>query len=173
MRNRNRRQPIWIVPLVIAAVVAVFGWWGNARLRQTIEGQLKAELAATLNANVTALEIWTTNQAKLATSLADEPEVDSLALRIFEKFKQAEGDTAKLADFTETEALANYLNPRLKKIGYGMANLVSTNFFVVANSMGGRARPVHEDHTEKFSELFASGRPVIITPFKLRPPPPP
>src|SRR5206468_2531297 len=125
---------------------------------------------ATLDANVTALSIWTTNQAKLATSLADEPEVRTLALRVFEKFRVAEGDYKKLSDVAELETLADYLHPRLKKIGYGMANLVSTNFYVVGNSMGARARPVHEDHTEKFSELFASGRPVIITPFKPKPP---
>ena len=102
------KQPIWIVPLAIAAVVAVFGWWGNNRLRQTIDGQLKAELAATLNANVTALEIWTTNQGKLATSLADEPEVRSLALRIFAKFKQADAENKGLAEVPEIEALADY-----------------------------------------------------------------
>jgi hypothetical protein len=92
MRDRHLRQPIWIVPLVIAALVAVFGWWGNARLRQTVEGQLKAELAATLDANVTALDLWTTNQAKLATSLADESGVRALALRILDKFDQAEAN---------------------------------------------------------------------------------
>ncbi len=170
--KRPLKLPMWMVPLAIAAVVAVFGWWGNVQLKQTIQGQLKAELASTLNANVTALEIWTTNQGKLAMSLADEPEVRNLALRIFARFKEAGGDGKKLEDSAEVEALANYLRPLLKKIGYGMANLVSTNFFVVANSMGNRARPVHEDHAEKFAELFASGRPVIITPFKARPPSP-
>src|SRR6266581_1509334 len=103
VRDRRLRQPIWIVPLVIAALVAAFGWWGNTRLRQTIEGQLKAELTATLDANVTALNIWTTNQAKLATSLADEPEVKTLALRVFEKFRLAEGDNKKISDVAELE----------------------------------------------------------------------
>ena len=59
-------QPLWIVPLAIAVLVAIFGWWGNARLRQTIEEELKEDLAATLNANVTALEIWTADQEKPA-----------------------------------------------------------------------------------------------------------
>ncbi len=172
MRDYRLRQPIWIVPLVIAALVAVFGWWGNARLRQTVEGQLKAELAATLDANVTALDLWTTNQAKLATSLADESGVRALALRILDKFDQAEANNQKVPDLPELEELANYLKPRLKKVGYETAHLVSTNLYVVANAIGGRSQPgfaVHEDHTEKFSELFASGQPVIITPFKPKP----
>jgi len=155
-------------------VVALFGWWGNARLRQTIETQLKADLTATLDANVTALEIWTTNQAKLATSLAEEPKVRDLAIRVLEVFEQSGGDSKKIADLRETEELGNYLRPRLNKVGYEMAHLVSTNLVVVAGSMRGRARPimpVYEEHLAKFSELFASGQPVIITPFKPKRPP--
>ena len=81
-------QPLWILPLAIAGLVAVLGWWDYRRLRQTIEEQLKAELSATLDANVTALEIWTTNQAKLAISLAVEPKVRAFAIRTLEAFDQ-------------------------------------------------------------------------------------
>jgi len=169
------RQPLWIVPLAIAGLVALFGWWGNSRLRQTIVAQLKAELFTTLDANVTALEIWTTNQAKLATALAEEPRVRSLANRILERFDQAEGDSRKLSDVSEIGELRNYLRPRLKTVGYEIAQLVSTNFLVVASSMGGgfrQANPVYDEHLAKFSELFASGQPIIITPFKPRRPAP-
>ena len=128
------RQPLWIVPLAIAGLVALFGWWGNTRLRQTIETQLKADLTATLDANVTALEIWTTNQAKLATSLAEEPNVRDLALRVLEEFEKAGGDTKQFSDTRETDELGIYLRPRLNKVGYGMAHLVSTSLVVVASS---------------------------------------
>ena len=57
MENRLK-QPYWIVPLGIAVLVAVFGWWGNTRLRHTIEQQLTAQLKSNLDANATALEIW-------------------------------------------------------------------------------------------------------------------
>src|SRR5881397_2374455 len=107
-------RPLWIVPLAIAGLVALFGWWGHTRLRRTIEEQLKAELSATLDANVTALEIWTTNQAKLATSLAEEPRVQALAVRALEAFVQAGGDNQKPLDLPEVEELAAYLRPRLR-----------------------------------------------------------
>src|SRR5207302_284177 len=90
------RQPIWVVPLAIAGLVAIFGWWGNARLRQTIEEELKEDLAATLNANVTALEIWTAEQEKLATILAEAPRVRALAIRILEALEQPNGNPHKL-----------------------------------------------------------------------------
>jgi serine/threonine protein kinase len=155
-------------------LVALFGWWGNARLRQTIETQLKSDLTATLDANVTALEIWTTNQAKLATALAAEPKVRELAIRVLEVFQQSAGDSKQIADLRETDEFGTYLRPRLNKVGYEMAHLVSTNLVVVAGSMRGRARPmmpVYEEHLAKFSELFAAGQPVIITPFKPKRPP--
>jgi len=88
------QSPIWIIPLVIAAVVAAFGWWGNVRLRQTIEQQLKAQLEGTLEANVTALEIWMDDQKKLARELADEPNVRSLALDMIQKASQREQASA-------------------------------------------------------------------------------
>lgn len=102
MKNRLRK-PIWIVPLLFAGLVAVFGWWGNSRLRQTIESQLKAELTTTLDANVTALDIWTTNQAKLATTLANEPKLRELAVRVLENPALATNTGRKPGDASELE----------------------------------------------------------------------
>jgi hypothetical protein len=162
------KQPIWVIPLAIAGLVAVFGWWGNSRLRQTIQEELKAKLTSTLDANVTALEIWTTNQTRLATSLAEEPEVRTLAMRILERSVPARGEGRRIAGLPDIEELGNYLRPRLNKLGYSIAQLVNTNFIVVASSRGrlGMGLPVSEAHTNKFIELFTSGQPVLITPFK-------
>ena len=82
---RRFKQPIWIVPLIVAGLVALTGWWGNARLRETIRQQLRAKLASTLDANVAALGIWTTNQMRIATSLAEQPELKTIALRILDQ----------------------------------------------------------------------------------------
>ncbi len=161
------KLPLWILPLGIAALVAVLGWWGNGRLRETIEGQLRAQLTATLNANVTALGIWTTNQTRLATSLAEDPTVRELANNIFQsppprhEFRQLPAP--------HLEQFVKDFRPRLAQLGYETAQLVNTNFMVVANSL--RAQTfgnveLSDAHTNKFAELFASDQPVIITPFK-------
>src|SRR5262245_48388122 len=131
MINRLK-LPVWVVPLAIAGLVAVFGWWADERLRQTIKGQLEAELAATLEANVTALKIWTTNQMKLASSLVSEPAVHNEAARILEAGPPVRGATVEIADL---EKFANYLRPRLRQMGYETAQLVDTNFVVVATSL--------------------------------------
>ncbi len=189
------KQLIWILPLALAGLVALLGWWGNGRLRDTIDGQLKAQLSATLNANVTALEIWTTSQTRLAKLLAEDPALRTLASKIL----QSPPVTGRnIAPSPELEQFDNDLRLRLPQLGYENAQLVNTNFQVVAVSRvvpGGGRRPsgtnfpgfnfqgmtnfprpqfsgmmgnmlVSDAHTNKFAELFASGEPVIITPFK-------
>jgi len=163
------KQPIWMVPLVIAGLVALFGGWGNHELRRTIEQQLQAQLTSTLNANVTALEIWTTNQTRLATALASEPEVRAPAIRILDR-SELEPDAAESrTNAVDGEQLIRYLRPRLNELGYETAQLVNFHFTIVAGLMRARPGPalqVAEAHTNKFAELFSSGEPVIITPFK-------
>jgi serine/threonine protein kinase len=159
------KLPQWVFPLVIAAVVGVFGWWCNLRLRETIEKELKAQLTSALNANVTALEIWTTNQLKLATALAGDPVVRDLGTSILERPPFGGFSSTSL----DAEQLSIYLRSRLKSMGYETAQLVNTNLAVVATSGFNRLAafvPVSEAFTNKFSELFAYEKPVLITPFK-------
>jgi eukaryotic-like serine/threonine-protein kinase len=161
------KQLIWILPLALAGLVAVLGWWGNGRLRATIDGQLKAQLSATLNANVTALGIWSTNQTRLATSLAEDSAVRTLADQILEFPPPA--PRRNVPPPPEQEEFTGILRPRLAQLGYEVAQLVNTNYMVVASSrgpQGGGDTLVSDAHTNKFAELFASGEPVIITPFK-------
>jgi serine/threonine protein kinase len=160
------KQPIWILPLALAGLVAVLGWWGNGRLRDTIQSQLKAQLTVTLNANITALGIWTTNQTRLATSLAQDPTLRTIASGILEAVPSERRNGPPPPELAE---FVNDLRPRLAQLGYETAQLVNTDFMVVANSHGpqGGGNPLVSDaHTNKFAELFTSGEPVIITPFK-------
>lgn len=165
MLSERFKLPIWLLPVVIAVLVALFGWWGHGRLRATIEGQVKAQLTATLNANVTALGIWSTNQTRLALALAEDPNVRKTASAIL----QPQTGRRDIHIYPDLDAFVSDLRPRLFQLGYGIGQLVDTNFVVVANSM----RPqmignnvVSDAHTNKFAELFATGQSVIITPFR-------
>jgi serine/threonine protein kinase len=159
------KLPIWIIPLMIAVLVALVGWWGSFRLRDAIETNLKADLTSTLSANVTALDIWATNQMRMASTLATEPTVHTLASRILHE-PLASPNTPPS---DEAILLGNYLRPRLYSVNYGIAQLVNTNLFIAATSTRnqfGVGLPVAEAHTDKFDELFAHDEPIIITPFK-------
>jgi hypothetical protein len=165
MTNRLK-LPLWLFPLVIAALVALFGWWGNVRLRETVKQELQAQLTTTLNANVTALEIWTTNQLKLASILATDPTVRSLGAKILE---QVPSNNRFQPPIPEADQFTSYLRPRLSLMGYETAQLVNTNFAVMASSERNRmpvGMPISDSHTNKFSVLFISEHPVVITPFK-------
>ena len=160
------KPPIWVLPLAIAGLVGLLGWWGNGRLKQAVDVQLKQELNATLDANVTALEIWTADQKKFAASLAEEPTVRQLANRILDAYGRARGN---FTEDTNSIDLGTFLRPRLARLGYETAQLVNTNFIVVATSNRGRfgtGVPVSESHTNHFAELFATDQAVIISPFK-------
>ena len=164
------KLPVWMLPLLIAVLVAGLGWWGNGCLRETIEGDLKAQLTATLSANVNALGIWTTNQTRLATSLAEDPSVRTLANRIFQSPTQSPvRREMRLVPSPELQQFVSDFKPRLAQLGYETAQLVNTNFMIVATSLRPQLMAnveVSEAHTNKFAELFASGQPIIITPFK-------
>jgi serine/threonine protein kinase len=165
MSYERFKLPAWVLPVVIALLVALFGWWGQGRLRATIEDQLKAQLNATLNANVTALGIWSTNQTRLATVIAEDPNVRKSALAILEPV----GGRRELRLSPDFGFFSDTLRPRLAQMGYGIAQLVDTNFDVVASSvrpqlMGNNM--VSDAHTNQFAELFITGQPVIITPFR-------
>ena len=178
------RNRTWLAPLVIAALVAAFGFWCNTRVRQTIESQLEGDLTTIIDANVTALEIWTANQFNLATSLVGDPEIRDAALGLLRSpetstrdFGRPRGDNAGGArTVTPGEALDRMLRPRLEQIGYRIAHLVGTNLTIVAGSSRGRFRgrsAVLDDHVERFTQLFASGQPILITPFRPARPPGP
>ena len=160
----NRPKLLWLLPLAIAGLVALLGWWGNHRLREIIEDELGEDLQSTLNANVNALEIWTTNQMKMANTLAEEPTVRMLSARLLNQLDQPDTDpVANLDDF------GSFLRPRLNRMGYEMAQLVGTNFVIAATTVrshNGVGLPVPEIHTNKFGELFEKDQPIIISPFK-------
>ena len=154
-----------MLPVVTAGLVALFGWWGNNQLRATIEGELQAQLMATLNANVTALGIWATDQTRLALAVAEDPAIRQPAIAIL----QAPLPRRDQRPSADMESFMDDLRPRLTQLGYGVAQLVDTNLVVRAKSqrpqMGGN-NMVSDAHTNKFAHLLATGQPVIITPFR-------
>ena len=137
----------WMLPLFIAGLVAVFGWWGNHKVRQTIEQQLQAQLTSTLNANVTALEIWTTNQTRLASALAGEPEVRVRAIRILDRSEQDPMTVQSPTNVADIEQFVRYLRPRLNQLGYETAQLVNSNDTIVAGFM--RFRPARRSRSPR------------------------
>lgn len=172
----TRDKNIWLLPLLLAVVVAIVGWWSNYILRQIVQRELAASLESTLDANVTALEIWMENQKRLAASLADEPHLKAVALRLLEQADTTPTNRAALAELSRELVIEERLQERVRALGYPMAQLVNTNFTVVSDvgrRRGRQGNQVLESLQPKYTELFGNGEPIVITPFKLRPQGPP
>jgi eukaryotic-like serine/threonine-protein kinase len=172
----SRDKNIWLLPLLLAVVVAIVGWWSNYILRQIVQRELAASLEATLDANVTALEIWMENQKRLAASLADEPHLKAVALKLLEQPDHTPTNRAALAELSRELVVDERLQERVRALGYPMAQLVNTNFTVVSDvgrRRGRQGNQVLEILQPKYTELFRNGEPIVITPFKLRPQGPP
>ncbi len=176
-----RGKHIWIVPLILALLVGGVGGWADFQLRHTIQQELRADLQSTLDANVTALEIWMANQKRIAAALAEDPRFNAVALELLEHPVAGATNRAAMATLSRQLVSAQRLPERLRTLGYGMAQLVSTNYAIVSDTGRGRGRgrdrdpdrlgtPVLDELRPKYAELFKSGEPILITPFKVKPP---
>jgi eukaryotic-like serine/threonine-protein kinase len=163
----------WIMPLLAALVVACVGWWADRQLRVVMQEELTDDLRTMLEADVTALEIWMANQKKIAAVLAEEPRLRNLALDLLSKSGAKGADQVGFAILARQMFIGDKLQARLSTLGYTVAQLVNTNFEVVLDSGRRRSRmgtQVAEDLQPRFAELFTSGEPIIITPFKMQAP---
>ena len=173
----TRGKHLWLFPLLLALLVGGAGWWADRALRRTIEQELRSDLQSTLEANVTALEIWMANQKRMAAALAEEPRFKLLALQLLEQPVAGPTNRAALNELSRQLISTERLPERLHALDYELAQLVGTNFMIVADTgrVRGRGRdrqgtPVFEELQSKYAELFASGEPILITPFKVKPP---
>ena len=173
----TRGRHNWLVPLVLALVVGGVGWWADRELSRAIQRGLRDDLQSTLNANVTALEIWMENQKRMAASLADEPHLKTAALTLFDQPADSRSSRTQLGELSSELLTDEHLQERVRSLGYDMVQLVSTNLSVVSDMGRRRSRSgnrVMEELQPKYAELFARGEPILITPFKppeLRPRP--
>lgn len=157
------------LPLAAAVLIAGVGVWTRHQVRQATEGELRAGLQTVLNANVEALQIWMHNQERLAGLIASEPGLRQAALRLVRQAGAGNLDRRELAALPDQGELQRWLEERLAGSGYGMAHLFSTNLTVIAASRRGLNRlgaTVEGNQGDRLRELFATGKPVLVTPFK-------
>jgi tRNA A-37 threonylcarbamoyl transferase component Bud32 len=165
----------WIMPLVAAALVACVGWWADRRISEALRDELADHLQATRNADVTALEIWMANQKRIAAVFAEEPRMRTLAVELFSRWEARDSNRLGLALSARQLIVGDRLQQRLVDLGYTVAQLVNTNFEIVLDSSRGRGRPgdqVADELQPRYADLFASGEPIVITPFKVAVPVP-
>ena len=168
----RRGKYIWVLPLLLALLVGGVGWWADRELRRALQEELRDDLQSALDADVTALRIWMENQKRIATSLADEPRLKSVALKLLDESVAPTPDRAVMGELSRELINGGRLPERVRELGYGMVQLVSSNLTVVSDVGRRRSRQgdeVLEALQPKYAELFSKGEPIIITPFSVRP----
>jgi len=166
-----RARQHWVIPLLAALLVACVGWWADHQLGQVMREELTDDLQTMLDADVTSLEIWMANQKRVAAVLAEEPRLRNLAVELLRKGGGKSPEPFAQGVLARQLIVGDRLQSRLSSLGYTVAQLVNTNFEVVLDSGRARSRigqPVAEDLQPKYAELFASGEPIVITPFKMQ-----
>jgi eukaryotic-like serine/threonine-protein kinase len=159
------------MPLAAALLVACVGWWADRQIGQVMREELTDDLRTTLSADVTALEIWMANQKRIAAVLAEEPRLKNLAIEILSKGGARGADQSAVGPLARQLIVGDRLQARLNSLGYAVAQLVNTNCEVVLDSGRARSRmgtQVADDLQPKYAEMFGSGEPIIITPFKMK-----
>ncbi|MEY4387460.1 MAG: hypothetical protein RLY20_2743 [Verrucomicrobiota bacterium] len=164
-----RGKNIWLIPLITALAVAGIGWWADVQLRRVIQQEIRDGLQSTLDANVTALEIWITNQKRIAAAIADEPRFKSLALELLDTQRVQTNrlaTTESVRQLLVTEKFAE----RLRNLGYPYAQIINTNLIIVSENIRNRGRlgaSVPDTLAPLYRELFDKGEPLLVTPFKV------
>lgn len=163
----------WSIPLAAGLLVAAIGWWADRSVRRAVQTTLRQELLATLEANVTALEIWMATQERLGQTLAQDTEVQSTSLDLLSAAESHGTNRHTLGRVKEQSAFDQAMQKRLPPTGFLLAQLVNTNRLIVGDSGRGKLRlgqPVNPEHESRFTEVFQQGTPIVLTPFKLRRP---
>jgi serine/threonine protein kinase len=160
---------LWLLPILLAFLVGMTGWWANRRIGDAIKVSLRRDMESALAANVTALEIWFENQKKLVKSIANDPEIRSQALQLI-----ADPDAFQLQAMLHSGPLEEgsfeaCLQQRVNEIEYFYAFLANPNMEVVHHFLGKPPKSLEklpETLQPKLKQVVEFNEAVVITPFK-------
>src|SRR4051794_23954509 len=60
--GRFLRRQLWVWPIIAAVLFGAAGWWVNRSLENALREQRSAELNAMVEASVTSLRVWMSEQ---------------------------------------------------------------------------------------------------------------
>ena len=146
-------------------MVAVTGWWCNTEVKRAIENQLSDELESMISADVTALEIWISNQLRFVSMLASEEKISTLANRVLEQAAEQGAEPESLRTIPASRSLQEYVSPRLRSSRLGFVVLNPDGVLLSAPFPGMVGDQLHDEALEQIKGIFEEGEPVLLTPY--------
>jgi len=159
---------VWYLPLGLALIVALTGWWANRQIGRAIKESIRNEMESALIADVTALEIWFENQKRLAKSIAGDPEISEQVLKLIEDPASYQPQAMHHSGVLMSNTFEYCLQQRVDEIDYIYAFVANTDLEVVHHFMGNQERlldQIPDPLQRNYSQLFESNEAVVITPF--------
>lgn len=156
----------WLIPLLVAVIIAIVGFFSNAAVENAIKDDLAGELQALLDADIAALQIWQEAQKKAVESIIAEPEVRAGIQDLVALVKEQGAIAAALRVSQPLKTLRATLGPFCRAYGY-------TDFLVIKSdgtNLGAlQDEPVGQNTVagrSKFLSRALSGETVVSQPFR-------
>ncbi|MDX1948603.1 MAG: serine/threonine protein kinase [Pirellulaceae bacterium] len=128
------RRHLWIVPLLMAAMIGVAGFW----IRLSVEAAAKHEVANILQtilaADVKALDIWMENHIAQVQTIANQPQLQKLAIELAREVKGATDPTSAAIASSLRPEIDALLRPDMVARRYIGFVLIDTSGLVLASS---------------------------------------
>jgi hypothetical protein len=160
------RRQLWAWPLIAAVILGTAGLLVHRSVERAMRDQREAELTTILNADVEALRVWMTEQARNAEQLAEDeklqpPLKELLAL----SGTGPEAERALLQSKAQADIRAR-LVPRLKALGYTGFFVISPDGVVLA---AGQDPPVGKSlggYRQEFFDFVMKSGPSVSKPYR-------
>jgi hypothetical protein len=160
------RRHLYTVPVLLALVLSLVGWWVRATVEKGMRHQTANELNTILDANVTALEVWMHEQEVNAESLAVAEGLPGPVQELVALSKTSETPESALSQSKALAELRRYLHPRVKICGYTDFFVVSPEGMVIAANQDAPIGKRLGGYREAFFEQVLLGKPSVSKPYR-------
>ncbi len=155
----------WLIPLVVAVIIAIVGFFTNAAVEKAIKDDLAGDLQVILDADVAALQIWLEAQKKAVEAIIAEAEVRAGILDLVALAREQGAEPATLRASKALKSLRATLGPLSRVHDY--------IDFLVIEPGGTNLGALHDEPIGKstvagrsdFLSQALTGRTVVSKPF--------
>lgn len=106
-------KQIWIWPIIAAVLLGIIGLFLRNAVEKALQDDLRADLQAILDTDVTALRIWLRSQEQIASGVARDPQFREQVLSLVDMASRPDATKSRLVESPEMERLRGELEPIL------------------------------------------------------------
>lgn len=163
--GRFLRREMWAWPLIAATLLGSVGWWVYHTVEAAMREQRISDLNVTVDASVTALQIWIADQLATTSLFADDEQLQSLISELLPAISQTDVEQT-LTHSPIQAALRKRLLKRLQACGYaGYLIVVPGGIVLSADEAAPIGKPV-DGYRKQIYDKALTGLSVISKPFR-------